>query len=58
MKTHGKLSALPLGSVHPLGWVKDQLVRSKNGMGGHIDELEPDGKAGGEGKEGLQISRS
>ena len=42
MKTHGKLSALPLGSVQARGWIRDQLTRSKNGMGGHIDELEPD----------------
>mgnify|MGYP004677361229 CR=1 FL=1 len=42
MKTHGKLRTLPLGSVHAEGWVRDQLIRSKNGMGGHLDELEPD----------------
>ena len=42
MKTHGRLRALPLGSVHAQGWIKDQLERSKNGMGGHLDELEPD----------------
>ncbi|MBR0144943.1 MAG: glycoside hydrolase family 127 protein [Clostridia bacterium] len=42
MKTHGKLSALPLGSVHARGWIREQLERSKNGMGGHLDELEPD----------------
>ncbi len=42
MRTHGKLSTLPLGSVQARGWIRDQLTRSKNGMGGHIDELEPD----------------
>ena len=33
---------LPLGSVHAQGWIRQQLERSKSGMGGHLDELEPD----------------
>lgn len=42
VKTHNKFSKLNLGSVTARGWLKDQLLRSKNGMGGHLDELEPE----------------
>jgi len=42
VKTYQKFSKLPLGSVTARGWLKDQLLRSKDGMGGHLDELEPD----------------
>ncbi len=41
VKMYNKLSRLPLGSVTAEGWLRDQLIRSKNGMGGHLDELEP-----------------
>ncbi len=41
-KTYNSLSKLPLGSVTAKGWIKEQLERSKEGMGGHLDELEPD----------------
>lgn len=41
MKSYAKLHALPLGSVQAEGWIKEQLTRNKNGMGGHLDELEP-----------------
>lgn len=42
VKTYNKFSKLPLGSVTAEGWLKDQLLRNKEGMGGHLDELEPD----------------
>ena len=30
---------LPLGSIRPEGWLKEQLIRQKNGMAGHLDEI-------------------
>ncbi len=39
---HSRLTQLPLGSVTAQGWLKMQLERSKAGMGGHLDELEPE----------------
>ena len=30
---------LPIGAVRPEGWLKDQMVRMKNGMTGHLDSL-------------------
>src|SRR6478735_6864678 len=32
---------LPLGSIHPEGWLKEMLVRQKNGATGHLDSLYP-----------------
>ena len=42
VKTYNKLHKLPLGAVTAKGWLKEQLQRSKEGTGGHLDELEPD----------------
>ncbi len=32
---------LPIGSIKPTGWLREQLVTMKNGMGGKLDELYP-----------------
>jgi DUF1680 family protein len=42
VKSYGRLASLPLGSITAKGWLKSQLDRSKAGMGGHLDELEPE----------------
>lgn len=41
MKNYAKYKRVPLGTIHPMGWLKEQFVRNINGMGGHLDELEP-----------------
>jgi len=46
---------LPLGTIRAEGWLKDQLVRQKNGLTGHLDEVysevmgERNGWLGGDG---------
>lgn len=32
---------LPLGAIRPEGWMKEQLIRMKNGMTAHLDSLYP-----------------
>jgi DUF1680 family protein len=32
---------LPLGNIKPSGWLREMLVRQKNGATGHLDELYP-----------------
>ena len=41
MTDYSKYHLLPLGSITASGWIKEQLIRSRDGMGGHLDELEP-----------------
>lgn len=41
MKDHAKFQLLPLGAIRAEGYLKEQLLRSKHGIGGHLDELEP-----------------
>ncbi len=36
-----KLHRFRLGEITPEGFLKEQLLRSKDGMGGHLHELEP-----------------
>ncbi len=40
-KNLAKLHRLPLGTIHPRGWLAEQLRRNIEGLGGHLDELEP-----------------
>ena len=40
-KTYAKCETLPLGAVKAGGFLKEQLRRSKDGMGGHLPEIEP-----------------
>ena len=39
MTDYSKYHLLPLGSITASGWIKEQLIRSRDGMGGHLDEL-------------------
>lgn len=40
-KSYAKCETLPLGAVKAEGFLKEQLQRSKDGMGGHLPEIEP-----------------
>jgi len=40
--TPGAFYPLPLGSIRPLGWLRDQLQIQANGLSGHLDEIWPD----------------
>jgi DUF1680 family protein len=33
---------LPLGAIHPEGWLRDELQRMASGMSGHLDEWYPE----------------
>jgi len=33
---------LPLGTIQPQGWLKDQLLAQKNGLTGHLEDFWPD----------------
>ena len=37
----GKLKRFPLGAIQARGFLKDQMLRGKDGMAGHLYELEP-----------------
>ena len=41
MKRFQKLDRFPLGSIHADGFLKDQMLIGKDGMCGHLHELEP-----------------
>ncbi len=41
MKIYQKLNRFPLGSIHPEGFLKEQLIRGKDGSSCHLHELEP-----------------
>ncbi len=42
VKQYARLQRLPLGAITAQGWLQRQLATSKAGMGGHLDELEPE----------------
>lgn len=42
MKNYSKLSLFPLGAIRAKGFLKKQLEIGKDGMAGHLPELEPD----------------
>lgn len=42
MKDFKKFNSLPLGAIKAEGFLKDQLLIAKDGMSGHLHELEPE----------------
>lgn len=42
MNVYQKLNRFPLGSIRAEGFLKQQLLRGKDGMAGHLYELEPE----------------
>lgn len=41
MKTYQKLNRYPLGAIRAEGFLRDQMMRGKDGICGHLHELEP-----------------
>jgi len=41
VKTYQKLNRFPLGKIHAEGFLKDQMLLGKDGISGHLHELEP-----------------
>ena len=41
MQKYSRLKRFPLGSIRAEGFLKEQLLRGKDGMAGHLYELEP-----------------
>jgi DUF1680 family protein len=41
IQNFSKGKTLPLGAIKAQGFLKEQLERNKNGMGGHLPEIEP-----------------
>ena len=46
MKQYNKLKRFPLGTIKAEGFLKEQLLIGKDGMAGHLYELEPESQAG------------
>lgn len=42
MEKYQKLDRFPLGSISPMGFLRDQMLLAKDGMTGHLRELEPE----------------
>ena len=42
MKNYQKLYRFPLGAIHAKGYLQDQMLLGKDGMSGHLYELEPE----------------
>ena len=42
MNNFQKLNMIPLGSIKAEGFIKEQMLRGKDGMAGHLYELEPE----------------
>ena len=40
-QSYAKLNDLKPGKIVAEGWLREQLLRNRDGMGGHLDELEP-----------------
>ena len=41
MQKYSRLKRVPLGGIRAKGFLKEQLIRGKHGMAGHLYELEP-----------------